>query len=131
MGWVHAGVAVTAQLLLALLLVFLGRMRTWRAEEKFSGRDNRRDPRYLPWILVPAVLVALALVLWLTGGAEIGWWRLGVAAGVLILIAAVSKTIAEFYRRRLGGPTQCKPAAPESGARRRGQDSYRLPGPRP
>ena len=37
MGWVHAAVAVTAQLLLALLLVFLGRMRTWRAVEKFSG----------------------------------------------------------------------------------------------
>ena len=38
MGWVHAAVAATAQLLLALLLVFLGRMRTWRAKEKFSGQ---------------------------------------------------------------------------------------------
>jgi hypothetical protein len=101
MGWVHAAVAVTAQLLLALLLVFLGRMRTWRAREKFSGRDNRGDPRYLSWILAPAVLVLLALVLGLKG-AEIGWWRLGVAAGVPILIAAISKAIAEFHRRYRG-----------------------------
>jgi hypothetical protein len=33
-------------LLLALLLVFLGRMRTWRAVQKFIGKDTRRDPRY-------------------------------------------------------------------------------------
>jgi len=100
MGWVQAAVAVTAQLLLALLLVFLGRMRTWRAVEKFSGKDSRRDPRYLPWIVVPAVLAGLALVLWLTGGAEVGWWRLAVAVGVPVLIAALSYAIAWFYRRR-------------------------------
>ena len=65
-----------------------------------AGQDNRRDPRYLPWIVLPAVLAGLALVLWLTGGAEVGWWRLAVAVGVPVLIAAVSKAIAWFYRRR-------------------------------
>ena len=100
MGWVHAAVAVTAQLLLALLLVFLGRMRTWRTVHKFSGQDTRHDPRYRTWIVPPAVLAGLALVLRLTGAAEIGWWRLAVAVGVPVLIAAVSKAIAWFHRRR-------------------------------
>lgn len=100
MGWVHAAVAASAQLLLAVLLVFLGRMRTRRAVEKFSGHDSRRDPHYLPWILPPAVLAALALVLRLAGAAEIGWWRLGIAVGMPLLIAAVSKAIAWFHRRR-------------------------------
>jgi hypothetical protein len=95
-GWVHAAVAATAQLLLALLLVFLGRMRTWRAVQKFSGQDSRRDPRYRTWIVPPAVLAGLALVLRLAGGSEIGWWRLAVAVGVPVLLAAVSRAIAWF-----------------------------------
>jgi uncharacterized membrane protein len=100
MGWVHAAVAATAQVLLALMLVFLGRMRTRRAREKFSGRDRRRNPGYLPWIAVPAILAVLAVLLWLTGAAEIGWWRLGVAIAVPVLIAVSSMVIAWRVRRR-------------------------------
>jgi hypothetical protein len=113
-GWVHAGVAVAAQLLLALLLVFLGRMRTRRAKEKFSGTDERHDPGYLPWIAVPAALAGVALVLRLTGAAEVGWWRLGVAVAVPSLIAASSAAISWYYRRRGGSDVQPRPdgAAP-------------------
>ena len=114
-GWVHAGFAVVAQLLLALLLVFLGRMRTRRAEEKFSGTDNRRDPGYLPWIMVPAALTGVALVLRLTGGAEVGWWRLGVAVAVLSLIAVSSAAIAWFYRRRGGSHLEYAPGEARPG----------------
>ena len=71
MGWVHAAVAVIAQLLLVVLLLALGRMRTLRAEEKFSGVDRRGDPDYLPWLLFPAALAVLAAVLRATDGAKI------------------------------------------------------------
>ena len=100
MGWVHAAVSAVAQSLLALLLMFLGRMRTRRAKEKFSGIDRRRDPGYLPWLAVPAVLAALAAALRLTGGAEVGWWRLGIAIAAPVLIAGSSMFIAWRYRRR-------------------------------
>jgi len=96
-GWVHAAVAVTAQLLLALLMMFLGRMRTCRAEQKYSGQDSRRDPGYLPWIVIPAALAGLALVLRLTGWAKVGWWQLAVAVGVPVLIAVSSIAIAGFH----------------------------------
>ena len=99
-GWVHAAVAVTAQLLLALLLMFLGRMRTRRAEQKYSGQDSRRDPGYLPWIVIPAALAGLALVLRFTGGAKVGWWQLAVAVGVPVLIAVCSVAIAGFHQWR-------------------------------
>ena len=149
MGWVHAAVAVTAQMLLALLLVFLGRMRTWRAVEKFSGQDSRRDPGYLPWIVFPAALAGLALVLWLTSGAKVGWWRLAVAVGVPVLMAAVSYGIALFYRRRRPRAREARLHPPDQdraddgprsqvasqksgqpGSRRPGQDDYQPPGPR-
>ncbi len=100
MGWVHAAVAATAQLLLATLLMFLGRMRTWRAVEKFSGKDRRRAPRYLPWILAPLVLAVLGLLLWATDSAKVGWWRLAVAVGVPLLITVSSIGIAGFHRWR-------------------------------
>jgi len=98
MGWVHAAVAATAQVLLALMLVFLGRMRTRRANEKFSGKDHRRNPGYLPWIAVPAILAVLAVMLWLTGAAEVGWWRLSAAIAAPVLIAVSSMAIAWRYR---------------------------------
>lgn len=99
MGWAHAAVAATAQVLLAFMLMFLGRMRTRRAKEKFSGKDNRRNPGYLPWIAVPATLAVLAMVLRLTNAAEVGWWRLGVAIAAPVLIAVSSMAIAWRYRR--------------------------------
>jgi hypothetical protein len=100
MGWVHAAVAVIAQLLLAVLLLALGRMRTLRAKEKFSGVDTRGDPDYLPWLLFPAALAVLAFVLWATDGAEIQSVRLGVALGVPLAVGISSLIIALFYRYR-------------------------------
>jgi hypothetical protein len=100
MGWVHAAVAVIAQLLLAVLLLALGRMRTLRANEKFSGVDTRGHPDYLPWLLFPAALAVLALVLWVTDGAEIQSVRLGVALGVPLAVGISSWIIALFYRHR-------------------------------
>jgi hypothetical protein len=117
MGWFHAGVAVTAQLLLAALLLFLGRMRTRRAQEKASGEDRRDNPSYRPWLLVPAGLALLALGLWATDSAEIERWRLGVAIAVPLVVAAGSKIIARYYRRRRDRqPTKPSPesAGPES-----------------
>jgi hypothetical protein len=100
MGWFHAAVAVIAQLLLAALLLFLGRMRTWRAREKASGEDRRENPSYWPWLAAPAGLTLLALVLWGINKAEIERWRLGVAIAVPVLVAAGSRAIVLFYRRR-------------------------------
>ena len=102
MGWVHAAVAVIAQLLLAVLLLALGRMRTLRAEEKFSGVDRRGDPDYLPWLLFPAALAVLAPVLRATDGAKIQSIRLGVALGVPLAVGVSSLIIAWFYRRKKG-----------------------------
>jgi hypothetical protein len=100
MGWVHAAVAVIAQLLLAVLLLALGRMRTLRAMEKFSGADRRGHPGYLPWLLFPVVLAVLGLVLWAADGAKIQSVRLGVALGVPLAVAVSSMIIALFYRYR-------------------------------
>lgn len=104
MGWVAAAVAVAAQLLLALLLAFLGRLRTRRAADKFIGPDQRGDPRYLPWLLTPAALAMLAVVLRLTGFAEIGWWRLVTVTMVPALIAGASIIIDRYHRPQSGVP---------------------------
>jgi hypothetical protein len=93
LGWVHAGVAVSAQVLLAVLLLLLGRMRTRRAKEKFSGTAARGNPRYWPWILAPVALGVLTLAFWLADGTEIDWGRLGVAFGGPLLVAASSGII--------------------------------------
>ena len=100
MGWVHAAVALAAQLLLALLLLCLGRMRTVRAREKFSARDERENPSYWLWVLPPLLLTGLAVGLRWANDAEIGWWRFGVAVAIPTLIAASSKAIAVTYRYR-------------------------------
>jgi uncharacterized membrane protein len=137
MGWVHAALAATAQLLLATLLVFLGRMRTRRAEEKFSGADRRADPSYVPWIAVPAVLAVLAVALRLPGAAEVSWWRLGVAIAVPSVIAVSSAAIRWSARRRsrpraVEGPGQERVItdylALYLGSRRRRRDPRRLVG---
>ena len=99
-GWEPAVVAVLAEALLAVLLVFLGRMRTRRAMDKYSGTDRRRDPAYLPWLGIPVALVVLAVLLRLTGGAEVGWARLAVAAAVPLAIGVSSLAIAWFHRSR-------------------------------
>jgi hypothetical protein len=91
LGWVHAGIAVIAQVLLAVLLLFLGRMRTLRAEEKASGVDKRDEPSYVPWILFPAVLLALALALGLSGAAEIDRGRLIVTVAAPVAVAGISR----------------------------------------
>ena len=131
MGWVHAAVAVIAQLLLAVLLLFLGRMRTLRAREKFSGADNRRNPRYLPWLLFPVVLAVLALVLWLTDGAKIESGRLGVALGVPLVVAAGSEAIAWYHRRHRGDsePPADPPTSEPGGRRDRPDRSQARPSP--
>lgn len=97
-GWEPAVVAVLAEALLAVLLIFLGRMRTRRAMDKYSGTDRRRDPAYLPWLGIPVALVMLAVLLRLTGGAEVGWARLAVAAAVPLAIGVSSLAIAWFSR---------------------------------
>ena len=99
-GWEPAVVAVAAEALLAVLLVFLGRMRTRHAVDKYSGTDGRSNPAYLPWLGVPVALVALAVLLRLLGWAEVGWARLTVAAALPLAIGVGSLVIAWFHRPR-------------------------------
>ena len=98
-GWEPAVVAMLAEALLALLLVFLGRMRTRHAIDKYDQGKNLAGPAYLPWLLVPAGLVVVAVILWQAGLVELGWWRLGAAAAVPIFIGASSLVIGYTVKR--------------------------------
>lgn len=101
MGWVHLAVAVTAQVLLAALLVFLGRLRTRRARVKFAGADpGWKSASYGPWVVVPGVLGVAALVCWVCQWARVSWVRLIVSAVILLGIALVSK----LWRGELPAP---------------------------
>ena len=99
MGWIHAGVSVIAQLLLAALLLSLGRMCRRRAAEESSGQDSRDPPGYWPWILAPAALAVLAVLalaaaaLGIAHVTEFDWGRLGVAIGVPVLVVVSSAFI--------------------------------------
>jgi uncharacterized membrane protein len=99
MGWIHAGVSVIAQLLLAALLLSLGRMCRRRAAEESSGDESRDSPGYWPWILAPtalavlAVLALLAAALGIAHVTEFDWGRLGVAIGVPVLVVISSAII--------------------------------------
>ena len=122
-GWGPAVVAMLAEALLALLLVFLGRMRTRHAINKYDQSKNLAGPAYLPWLLVPAGLVAVAVVLWAAGLVELGWWRLGAAAAVPIIIGATSLVMAYAGVKQITTTSQqeaspSQPALSEGGAQK-------------
>ena len=103
MEWVHLAAAVAAQALLAFLLVYLGRLRVRRAKVKYTDApDKREDPRhwrwrgihwYWPWLLTPAVLLAVTVVLWLVGWARILWSRVLLILLAMWVIAVASSLI--------------------------------------
>jgi hypothetical protein len=93
MGWVHLIAAIAAQALLALLLVYLGRLRVRRAVVAYTAApDERKAPRhpYLPWLLVPAVLLLVTVILRVTCTAQVSWYRVIPIPLVLWGIAAAS-----------------------------------------
>ena len=105
----HAGLsqmflAALAQLLLALMLASLGRMRTVRARAKFAGHgdDRRADPQLRAWIAVALSVPALAGILVLTSAAAVSWTRVAAWSGILLIFALVSWVIDLRDRHRAG-----------------------------
>jgi hypothetical protein len=94
MEWVHLTAAIAAQTLLAFLLVYLGRLRVRRAVVLYTAApDGRKEFRYWPWWLIPAVLLAVTVILWLTGWARVSWFRVLPIPLVMWGIAAASVLI--------------------------------------
>jgi hypothetical protein len=105
----HAGLsqmflAALAQLLLALMLGSLGRMRTVRALAKFAGHgdDRRADPQLLAWIAVALSVPALAGILVGTSAATVSWTRVAAWSGILLIFALVSWGIDLRDKHRAG-----------------------------
>ncbi len=93
-GWPQLLIAAAVQVLLALMLLSLGWMRSLRASAKIDDtKDHRADPNHLVWFAIPAIFGAASLVLWLAGGARVSWNRVLACAGILLIIASVSKII--------------------------------------
>ena len=86
MGWIHLAAAAAAQLLLAFLLLYLGRLRVRRAAAKFSRTDDRPFARAWPWLLTPAVLLGLTAGLKAMSWAQVSW--LGVIGVPLVMWGA-------------------------------------------
>jgi len=97
--------AAGTQLLLALMLASLGRMRTVRARAKFAGHgdDRRADPQLRVWIGIALALPALAGILSLTSAAQVSWTRVAAFSGILLLIALASVFVDRADRRRAEG----------------------------
>lgn len=120
-AWLNSGsstgrwqmlIAGLTQLLLALMLFLLGRMRTRRADAKFDGRgdDGRpRSSRHRTWLVLPLVVLGLAGLLAATGTASVSWRRVIVFSGILLVIAAASKMVEHWVppgQRGRGLPTE-------------------------
>lgn len=112
-AWLNSGsyaglrqllLAAFAQLLLALMLASLGRMRTVRAQAKFAGHgdDRRADPQLRIWLGIALFVPALAGVLSLTSAAKVSWTRVAAGSGVLLILALVSWGIDLPDRHRAG-----------------------------
>jgi hypothetical protein len=95
-------VAALAQVLLALMLASLGRMRMVRAKAKFAGHgDNRRgDAQLLAWFGIALSLPALAAVLTATGAARVSWARVAAFSAILLIFALASVLIDMVDHRR-------------------------------
>ncbi len=103
-GLTQLFLAAIAQLLLALMLASLGRMRTVRAQAKFGGHgdDRRADPQLRAWIAIALAGPALAGILLLAGTAKVSWSRVAACSGVLLIFALVSWGIDLRDRHRAG-----------------------------
>ena len=144
--WVHLAAAVAVQALLAFLLVYLGRLRVQRAEVKYTdARDDREDPRfrcwlgirwYWTWLLTPAALIAVMVILRFAELARVLWSRVLPILLVMWGIAIASSLIDRFKlvaRLRFDPkltPTDAPPAgAPAGDPVRRLARSQRQPAP--
>ncbi|MBO0788633.1 MAG: hypothetical protein J2P33_21445, partial [Actinobacteria bacterium] len=112
LGWAQLVFAVLAQALLAVVLVLLSAMRVQRARAARLPEDRRDVHSYLPWLLTSLVVPALAVVLWLSGGAAVAWRRVIAIPLVLCAVALISVVI-QFAGRSRGaaGPGPAGAAA--------------------
>jgi hypothetical protein len=96
--------AAGAQVLLALMLASLGRMRTVRAQAKFAGHgdDRRADPQLRAWIGIALSVPALAGILSVSGAARVSWSRVAACSGVLLIFTVASWGIDLRDRHRAG-----------------------------
>jgi hypothetical protein len=101
-GWSQLLLAALAQVLLAVMLASLGRMRTVRAMVKFADRDDNRrgDPQLLVWIGIALSLPALAGVLTAAGAARVSWARVAAFSAILLIFALASVGIDKADSRR-------------------------------
>ena len=86
-GWSQLLLAALAQVLLAVMLASLGRMRTVRAIVKFADRDDNRrgDPQLLVWFGIALSLPALAGVLTAADAASVSWARVAAFSAILLI----------------------------------------------
>jgi hypothetical protein len=111
-SWLNAGslmglrqmtVALIAELLIAILLFQLGRMRSKRADAKFAGtaEDSRKSLWHLPWLIVPAAIGVVALILSHVHQAHVAWPRFWAFFGTLTAIFAVSGFLVLFAGNKI------------------------------
>ncbi|HEX9032548.1 MAG TPA: hypothetical protein VF834_11930 [Streptosporangiaceae bacterium] len=131
-------ISALAQVMLALLLFLLGRMRLRRAEQKQAGHELRPPAHHWSWLVLPAATIVVAAGLGWSGQAAVAWKRVSALCVVLVVIAAASKVIQYFVDPdpgvRKGSSHQADTAAgwrERSYARRAGwehQPGHVLPG---
>lgn len=110
LGLLHLGVAGLSLLLLAFLLLYVGRLRTRRSVEIFTTAPDHAQPhRYRWWVGAPLVLVAVAWLAQRGHVVKVDWSRVSVFALVLAVTAGVS-AVAGVVHRRFG------PAVPAGAA---------------
>ena len=139
LGWAHLAFAVLAQVLLAILLILLGVLRTQHAREPGDGRDAYS---WLPWLLIAVAVPAIALIVRFTGIATVSWYNVIPIPALAALVVIASWLYEKMPARRQEasatittattgdrGPTAEPPAMPSDiGASDATQERYG-PGP--
>ena len=84
------GAAIVAQLLLAFVMLNIGRLRVRRARQRVGAAAGRKPvPHYRGWILTSAAFLLVAGLAWISGQARISL-AVAVIPGVLCAVALVS-----------------------------------------
>lgn len=86
------GAAIGAQILLAIVMFRIGRLRITRARQrsdKFPDVQRSQEVRYRGWFITSAAFLLLAGLLWVSGQARVGL-TVAVIPGVLCVVAVIS-----------------------------------------
>ena len=84
------GAAIVAQVLLAFVMLNIGRLRVRRARQRVGAAAGRKPvPHYRGWILTSAAFLLVAGLAWISGQARISL-AVAVIPGVLCAVALVS-----------------------------------------